>query len=167
MAERLPAIKAVLAVPARRVEPGHANAISQLKVGDIRPYRHHLADPFMTGNKRRYRFDGPVALRRMEIGMADAGRRNFHQHLPCANFWYGYLLNNQRCTKRLNHGSFHHFHDFFLLLRVSSRELHTFAGKHIDLTQREGETNGAREAVSKACSSLAAARFKRINRGSS
>ncbi len=84
LAKRLPAGQAVLAAATGAVQPGHADTVALLDPGHAAADRHHVANPFMTGNERQARLHRPVALGCVQVGVADAGSLDLHQNLPRA-----------------------------------------------------------------------------------
>jgi hypothetical protein len=52
LAQRLPAAEAVLAMPARRVEPANADTIALLDVAHIGTDSNHMANAVVAGNER-------------------------------------------------------------------------------------------------------------------
>ena len=70
-ADRLPRRQAMFAVPARGVEPRHADPVAVLHGGDVRPDRRDQTDALVAGDERRRRLDGPVTARCVQVGMAD------------------------------------------------------------------------------------------------
>ncbi|MNV48683.1 hypothetical protein D3C71_1406020 [compost metagenome] len=71
-AQRFPAAQTVLAIAAGRVQPRNADAVAFLDVGDAGTYRDHMANAFVAGNEWRIGLDRPVALHRVQIGVAHA-----------------------------------------------------------------------------------------------
>ena len=56
------------------MQPRDADSISFLQVSDTRAERHHNTSTFMSGDKWRSRFDRPIAIGRVQVGMTHAGR---------------------------------------------------------------------------------------------
>jgi hypothetical protein len=98
-AERLPAAEAMLAVAAGGVEPGHADPIALLHVPDGRAHGGDVADAFVTRDEGRAWLDRPVALGGMQIGVADAGGRDFHQDLIVGRLRDGHFFDCQRLAE--------------------------------------------------------------------
>ena len=95
VAKRLPATQAMHAVPAGGVEPGHADPVAFLHMGDARTDGGDMPDAFMAGNEGRVGFDRPVPFCRVQVGMAHAGCRNLDQDLPGADRRDRRLLDDQ------------------------------------------------------------------------
>jgi hypothetical protein len=83
-AHRLPARQAVLAVTTRRVEPRHPDPVALLHNCHARSNGSDQTDRLMARNERECRLHRPVAVGRMEIGVADAAGLGFHQDLACS-----------------------------------------------------------------------------------
>src|ERR1700733_1550512 len=88
VAQSLPAVHAVVAAAARVAEPGHRDAVTKAdlvsavadsvlasrKLGDD-------ADPLVAGDERRRGLDRPIAVRSVDVGVAQAARLDLHAHL--------------------------------------------------------------------------------------
>jgi hypothetical protein len=71
-ADRLPGRKAILAMPAGGIKPRHTHPIAFLHDRDTRAHGGDAADALMTRREWRGRLERPVAIRGMEVGVADA-----------------------------------------------------------------------------------------------
>src|SRR5665213_548075 len=78
----LPSRKTILAMAARRVKPGHAYPVALLNDRYARSDGADHSDSLMAGHKRECWLHRPVAMRRMEIGVAHAASLGLHQNLP-------------------------------------------------------------------------------------
>ena len=72
-AERLPARHAVVARAAGVAEPRHRDPIADRHLGHARAELDDDADALVTGHERRRRLDRPVAVRGVDVGVAQAG----------------------------------------------------------------------------------------------
>jgi len=119
LAQRFPAGLAIFARAAGIVQPGDAHGVALLQVGDTRTQCHDMAHALMAGDQRQARLHRPVAIDRVQIGMAHATGDDLHQHLAGPRLGYRYLLDRQRRLERPgNRGSHGRRHDFLLLLRL-------------------------------------------------
>ena len=107
LAQRLPAAQAMHTLAAGGIEPGNADAVAFLDVGDARSDRGDMADAFMAGNEGRVGLDRPVALGRVQIGVAHAGRGDLHEDLARSDRWDRCLLNDQRLAECADDGRLH------------------------------------------------------------
>ncbi len=81
-AERLPAGHAVVARPARVAEPGERDPITEGDLDDAGAELLDDPDTFVAWDERRRRLHGPIAVRCMDVGVAEAGRLDPHPNLP-------------------------------------------------------------------------------------
>lgn len=65
----------------RRIEPGYANPIAFLDHSHSGADSGNQADALMSGYERQRRFDGPVSVRGMKIGVANPARFGLDQDL--------------------------------------------------------------------------------------
>ena len=72
IAQGLPSGHAVLAISAGGVQPWNADAIPFLHVFHAGAHGADETDTFVTGNERRFRFDRPIAIGGMQVGMSNA-----------------------------------------------------------------------------------------------
>ncbi len=99
-ANGLPRGQAVFAVTAGRVEPGHADSVALLDDGHPGAQCDNDADRLVTGNEGRGRLQRPVAVRGMQVGVADAARFGLHQNLAWSGRWDIPFLEHQRLSDR-------------------------------------------------------------------
>jgi len=78
-----------------------------MNMGYPRAHGHHGADTFVTGNKGQGRFNRPVAINGVQIGMANATGRYLSQNLSGARRRNGDLLKLQRLTIPVQNGGLH------------------------------------------------------------
>ena len=77
----LPAGVAEFTGSARIVQPGDAYWIALLQTTDARPQGRHDPGPLVTRYEWRRRLDWPIPIRRVQIGVAYAARRDSHENL--------------------------------------------------------------------------------------
>ena len=65
------------------------------------------ADPFVAGHERRSRLDRPVAVGGVDVGVAQPGRLDPHQHLARAGRWRRPVLDDQWLVETVNDGCKH------------------------------------------------------------
>ncbi|MCY1293477.1 hypothetical protein D9M70_427380 [compost metagenome] len=106
-AEGFPAGQAVFAAAAGGVQPGHADAVAFLHPGHPGAHRGDVADALVPGNERQARLHRPVALGGVQVGVADAGRLDLHQHLPGAGQGDFHFLDPQRFAEGVDYRGFH------------------------------------------------------------
>ncbi|ODA70516.1 hypothetical protein APS67_005250 [Streptomyces sp. AVP053U2] len=99
LAQRLPAGQAVLAPSARAAEPRHGDPLTDGEVGDALAELLDEADAFVAGYEGRGGLDGPVAVRGVDVGVAQPGRLDADADLPGAGLGVGTLLDDQGLTE--------------------------------------------------------------------
>ena len=80
-AQRLPASQAMPAVAARRIEPRDADAVAFLDVRNAGADGGDMADALMARDEGRLGLDRPIAVRGVQVGVADAARRDLDEDL--------------------------------------------------------------------------------------
>ena len=85
---RLAGGQAKLAVAAGRIQPGHAHALTQLDSRHALAQGHHQANAFVAGREGQCGFQGPVAVARVQVGVADAAGLGLDQNLAGAGRGY-------------------------------------------------------------------------------
>jgi hypothetical protein len=108
LAERLPAGRAVFAAAAGVVQPGDADRVAFLEPAYTGTERGDDAGALVSGDESRRRFHRPIAVRGVQVGVADAGGDDLHEHL--AGAWRGYrdLFDRQRLAERMHDRRAHH-----------------------------------------------------------
>ena len=86
------------------------DALTLTQIRDVAAAFDDDADPFMTGDERQRRFHGPVAVRRVEIGMADAAFDDLHEHFVRPGCCARNFVDRQGVTELTNECGFHGFH---------------------------------------------------------
>ena len=81
LAQRFPTGAAVFATAAGRPQPGVADFVANLQVVDAFAEGDDGAVALVSGNEGWLRLDRPISVRRMEIGVADAGGLELDQRL--------------------------------------------------------------------------------------
>src|SRR5207342_2479983 len=102
-AQRLPAPKAVFAVTAGRMQPRNADAVAFLDVADARADRDHVAHALVTGDEGRRWLHRPVALGRVQVGVAHAARFDLYQHVAGPGPRHGDFLDHQGLAECTHH----------------------------------------------------------------
>jgi hypothetical protein len=77
-------------------EPGNCDPIANRDAGYAVTRRIYGADSLVAGNKGRGWLDRPVAMRGMNVGVAQPGRFHPHRDLPWARIWDRPVLDGQR-----------------------------------------------------------------------
>lgn len=97
------------------VQPGHADAVAFLDPGNAGADLGDIPDTFMAGDERERGLDRPVAIGRMQVGMANAGSHDPHENLAGRDFRHIDFLNDQGLAEGMDNGRFHFFrHDALL-----------------------------------------------------
>ena len=81
-AERLPPRDTVVARAAGVAEPRHRDPVAECDLGHAPAELAHDADALVAGDERRSRLHRPVAVRGVDVGMAEARRLHLDQDLP-------------------------------------------------------------------------------------
>ena len=95
LAEGLPAADAVAALSAGGPQPGDRDPVADGPGGDTGAELLDVADAFVAGGERRYRFDRPVAVCGVNVGVAEPAGLHPHQNLARARLGDGQILNLQ------------------------------------------------------------------------
>jgi hypothetical protein len=69
--------------------------------------RDYNAGAFVSGNKRQSRFDGPISLRRMQVGVTNPAGDNLYESLPWARGGYWNFANYEGLTEFFYHCCLH------------------------------------------------------------
>ncbi|MGX1480162.1 UNVERIFIED_CONTAM: hypothetical protein RKD50_008970 [Streptomyces canus] len=99
LAQGLPAGQAVLAPPAGPAQPGHGHPLPDLQVSHALAERLDEADALMAGDEGRGGLDGPVAVRGMDVGVAQPRRLHADADLAGAGLRIRPLLDHQRLAE--------------------------------------------------------------------
>ena len=97
----------MLARAARVVQPRDADGVAFLEAGHAGADRRDDARAFVTRNERQLRLHRPIAVRRMEIRVADAARDDLDQHLAGPRCRDRHFLDRERLAEGADHGRFH------------------------------------------------------------
>ena len=106
-AERLPAGDAVIAAAAGIAEPGHGDAVAERDLRDAGAELLDDADALVAGYEGRRRLDRPVAVRRVDVGVAETGRLDPDEDLARAGNRRLDLLEPQRLGERVHDRRLH------------------------------------------------------------
>lgn len=71
------------------------------------PIACEKADALVAGNERRCRLDRPIAVGRMDVGMANAARGDADQDLAGTNLGNGDFADFERCAERVDDSGHH------------------------------------------------------------
>ncbi|MNV49904.1 hypothetical protein D3C71_1418770 [compost metagenome] len=107
LAQGFPAAHAVFAMAAGRIQPWDADPVALADMADAGAHRHHVADALVTGNERRVGLDRPVAVHRMQVGVAHATRFDLHQDVAGAGPRYLHFLDAQRLAEFADDSGLH------------------------------------------------------------
>ena len=89
------------------MQPRNADAIALLDAKDGTADGGHRPHAFVSGYEGRVRLDGPIALRCVEIGMADPRRGNTDENLVLLGFRNGHFLDREWSPEMVDDGGFH------------------------------------------------------------
>jgi hypothetical protein len=89
------------------MQPRNADPIALLDAADGTADRGHCSHAFVARDERRFRFDGPIAMCGVEVGVADPGRRDADEDLILVRLRNGYFLNDERLAEFADDGCFH------------------------------------------------------------
>ena len=106
-AERLPAGDAVIAAATGIAQPRHCDAFAQRDLCDAGAELLDDADALVAGHEGRRRLDRPVAVRRVDVGVAEAGRLDPDEDLALAGNRRLDLLEPQRLGERVHDRRLH------------------------------------------------------------
>jgi hypothetical protein len=91
-----------------RVKPRHTHSITLFHVLYARADRGDISNTFMSRDERQCGFDGPIAVGRVQIGMADARRLDVDENVTGAGLWNGDFLDAKRLAECMDYRGFHH-----------------------------------------------------------
>ena len=106
-AQRLPAAEAVHAMAAGSVEPGHADPVAFLHMGDALAHGRNETHAFVARNEGRFGLHRPVAFGGMQIGVAHARGLDGHLDHTRLHFRNRHFLDPQRFAEGADDGGFH------------------------------------------------------------
>src|SRR5262249_9159316 len=109
VAQRLPTGETVAAMSAGRMQPWHADAIAFLDSAHAGTNRRDAADAFMSGYEGRRGLDRPVAIRRVQVCVADTRSFDLDQDLARTDVRHWNLIDQQRLLELPYHSRFHGF----------------------------------------------------------
>src|ERR1039458_2496045 len=98
-AQRLPARHAILTAATRVAKPGHRDAVTDRDLAHAGRDLRDDADALVTGDERRRGLDRPVAVRGVDVGVAEATRLDLHAHLSRTELRHRDLLDGQRAAE--------------------------------------------------------------------
>jgi hypothetical protein len=90
-----------------RVEPGHPNAIPFLDRCHSRPNGCHTTNRLMARNEGKGGLQGPVAVRGVEIGMANPAGLGFYENLTGSRLGKLPLPEHKRFSELFDNGGVH------------------------------------------------------------
>jgi hypothetical protein len=91
----------------RAVQPRDADTITFFQVRNAAAKRNYDASAFMSGDKRKSWFDGPITLGRVKVGVADTTCDNLNQSLPGPRLRDRNFSKLQRLSELLNNCCLH------------------------------------------------------------
>ena len=80
-------------MPASAVQPRDSHAIAFLQMSHARAQFSHKSRAFVSRDKRQSGFDRPIAISRMQVGVADAACDHLNQRLSRPWIWNWNFLN--------------------------------------------------------------------------
>jgi hypothetical protein len=106
-AQRLPAGGAVLTRTTGESEPWQGDPVARRDLGHPRSEALDNPHTLVAGDERRFRLDWPVAVRGVDVGVAQTRRLDPHHHLarPSDRLWH--ILDNQRLAELMDYSGFH------------------------------------------------------------
>src|SRR6266540_4183649 len=107
LAQRLPAGVAVLAGAAGVTEPRQGDPVAGGYLGHPGTEALHDPDPLVAGDEGQVWLDRPVAVRGVDVGVAQAGGLDPDDDLTRARLGFGYVLDQQRFGEVVDDGGFH------------------------------------------------------------
>src|SRR5699024_10981362 len=111
LAHRLPALAAVLALAARGPQPRVADHLADAQVVDALAQLLDDAHALVAGHQRELGLDGPVALERVEVRVADAGGDELHQCLAASGGGFLVVAHGELVAALLDDRCLHRGHD--------------------------------------------------------
>ena len=109
-AQVLEPFAALLALPARTVQPRDADTVADLQMRDVGTALHDSADHFVPRDERQPCAGleaGQVAVRDVQVGMAHAAGVDLQQHFIGQGLGSLHLFDAQRLTEVVQASSFH------------------------------------------------------------
>src|SRR5580658_5766487 len=91
----------------RRVEPGHPNPIAFLHDRYARPDRGHTPNGFVARNEGQRGLQGPVAIRRVEIRMANPASLGLYENLTRSRLGKLAFAKYERLSELFDDGGVH------------------------------------------------------------
>ena len=91
------------------MKPRHADPVSFLHRGHASAYCRHGTNAFMTRYERRAGLYRPVAIRRVQVSVADTGGFDLYQDLTLTDLWHRNLIDRQWLLELVHHGCLHRF----------------------------------------------------------
>ena len=89
------------------MQPRNSDPIALLDAADGTADRGHRSHAFVAGDEGRFWLDGPIALRGVEVRVADPGRRDANEDLVLVRLRNRYLLECERLSEFADDGCFH------------------------------------------------------------
>src|SRR5208282_3510436 len=112
------------------MQPRNSDPIALLDAADGTADRGHRSHAFVAGDEGWFWLDGPIALRGVEVRVADPGRRDANEDLVLVRLRNGYLLECERLSEFADDGRFHSVAHRFSPL-VTSADLDTLHNRRI------------------------------------
>src|SRR5215472_108343 len=96
----------------RAMQPGNTDPVACLKVCNARPERDNDTGSFLSGRERKIWLHRPIAVSRMQVGVANPARHDFHQGLPRPRPRHRKVSHHKWLTELLNDCSSHNSWDW-------------------------------------------------------
>ncbi len=94
---------------ARAVQPRNTDSIAFLQVCNTRAERDNDSRSLMSGRDGKARLHRPIAVRRVQVGVANSTRDDFYQGLPRPRRRHWKLSYHERLAELFNDCCSHHF----------------------------------------------------------
>jgi hypothetical protein len=89
------------------MQPRNSDAIALLDAADGTADADDRTHAFMAGDERRFRFDRPIAVCGVEVGVADPGRGDADEDLILVRLRNGYFLDCERLAELAHNSCLH------------------------------------------------------------
>jgi hypothetical protein len=97
----------MFAMATRRIKPRNADSITLFERAHALADGSHVPHSLMSGNKRRFRLESPIAVDGVEIRVTDAASGQLHQHATRSNFGHRNFLDRERLSETVHDGGTH------------------------------------------------------------
>src|SRR5271157_1729202 len=97
---------------ARAMQPRNTDPVAFLQVCNTRAERDNDPRSLMSGRDRKIWLHRPIAVRRVQVGVADPTRDDFHQGLPRPGRRHRKLSHHERLAELFNDCGAHSFRNW-------------------------------------------------------